>query len=681
VGRRARIVVEEPRAQTPDPFVRDLADAVTSPESELLAGATSFKDFPLSDRERPWDAAAAKSRWASSNGIGGDSENWSRYHTGFFWYDGENAETVGAHKLPFVDVIDGTATAVWRGVTAAAGVMRGARGGAQIPSSDTGAVQGHIGRYYAKARAKYDDPEIKVPWESAADEEEAAVKPQVLESHVHLHFDGQGVTLVPPPSTAPKNGELDVDLPPELQPQEARPRRRPTPNSPAVDSGRRASQVRWEAVFAPEGRMTDDGRIFAPNSISWRELPLSLMAMLETDEGHKGAQLAGRIDRIWRDEKAGLIRAEGVFDDNEFGQEIARLVGDRTLTGNSVDLAVRSYEIGSRADYVDEDGNWIGDEARAAPDDEGEPDLLDILFGDDVEEPVFVVRDAVIGMSTVCPFPAFAEAEIGLAADGRAFRAEMVGPTTLRWIVWVKDAVELAEGLTAAAAGLAPVAPPAAWFSDPELAELTPVTVTDEGRVYGHAAAWESCHIALPGCTVAPTSDCEYAYFHLKEVVTEEGDRVPCGTVTLDTGHADRHLGQQDATRHYDDTGTAVADVVVGEDEYGIWFSGALDPDVDAAKARRLRGSVLSGDWRRIEGNLELVALLAVNVPGFPVPRPRALVAAGEEGAEVLSLTAAGIHDGRTPADLTDEQRARLAALSARASGGLEGLAALARRA
>jgi hypothetical protein len=35
--------------------------------------------------------------------------------------------------------------------------------------------------------------------------------------------------------------------------------------------------------------------------------------------------------------------------------------------------------------------------------------------------------------------------------------------------------------------------------------------------------------------------------------------------------------------------------------------------------------SDVSGDWRRIGGNLELVAVLAVNVPGFPKIRVREL--------------------------------------------------------
>ena len=54
---------------------------------------------------------------------------------------------------------------------------------------------------------------------------------------------------------------------------------------------------------------------------------------------------------------------------------------------------------------------------------------------------------------------------------------------------------------------------------------------------------------------------------------------------------------------------------------------------------RALRASPLSGDWRAAAGGLEMVAVLAVNTPGFPVPRPAALVASGA----VVSLTAAGM--------------------------------------
>mgnify|MGYP003423519630 FL=1 len=76
--------------------------------------------------------------------------------------------------------------------------------------------------------------------------------------------------------------------------------------------------------------------------------------------------------------------------------------------------------------------------------------------------------------------------------------------------------------------------------------------------------------------------------------------------------------------------------VRAGEDDHGIWVVGTLVDDLAPKAIATLRRSPLSGDWRRIGGGLELVAALAVNVPGFPIPRaatragvPVALIAAG----------------------------------------------------
>jgi hypothetical protein len=94
------------------------------------------------------------------------------------------------------------------------------------------------------------------------------------------------------------------------------------------------------------------------------------------------------------------------------------------------------------------------------------------------------------------------------------------------------------------------------------------------------------------------------------------------------------------ATRaHYDNTGTAVADIAAGEDQFGIWYNGSLQPDIDDVAVRRLRGSALSGDWRGIGGHYELVAALAVNTPGYSIRRPQARVASGRP----LAMVAAGM--------------------------------------
>jgi hypothetical protein len=126
------------------------------------------------------------------------------------------------------------------------------------------------------------------------------------------------------------------------------------------------------------------------------------------------------------------------------------------------------------------------------------------------------------------------------------------------------------------------------------------------------------------------------------------------GVITLGTLHAGQKLNGKAALSHYENTGAAVADVAAGEDIHGIWISGALRPTVTEKEMRELRGAALSGDWRRINGNLELVAALAVNTPGFPVIRASAFVA---EDGEQMSLVAAGalVAEVEEPAELLEE--------------------------
>jgi hypothetical protein len=185
-------------------------------------------------------------------------------------------------------------------------------------------------------------------------------------------------------------------------------------------------------------------------------------------------------------------------------------------------------------------------------------------------------------------------------------------------------------------AGMIPVTPPKDWFDNPKLKKPTALTVTDDGQVYGHIAAWHVDHIGMSYGTRPPRSKSSYAYFHTGAVRAEDGTDVPVGQLTLAGGHASLEASASEAVRHYDDTASAVADVHAGEDAYGIWVSGALRPGTTPEQIRALRASAPSGDWRPIKGALELVAICQVNVPGFPIARAR--VASGQ----VMALVAAG---------------------------------------
>jgi hypothetical protein len=185
--------------------------------------------------------------------------------------------------------------------------------------------------------------------------------------------------------------------------------------------------------------------------------------------------------------------------------------------------------------------------------------------------------------------------------------------------------------------------PPMGWFDDPHLIEPSPITVTEEGRVYGHLARWDTCHVGISGvCTVAPHSVSDYAYFRTGYVLTDDGP-VPTGTLTLGKdeigGHADKYANAAATIAHYDNTGYGVAYVAAGEDDHGIWVAGCVAPGTTSDQIIKMRASALSGDWREIGGNLELVAALHVNVQGFPIPHPSLAASGGRQ----VSLVAAGI--------------------------------------
>lgn len=410
----------------------------------------------------------------------------------------------------------------------------------------------------------------------------------------------------------------------------------------AVQQGR---PVGWISDIAFEGVAAIDGRFIVRDALSWRDLPLTLMAMtVNSGQGHVGSYVAGRIEQLSKhnDNMEGealpegvvAVRGTGVFDtQGENGAEVARLVGDETLRGISVDM--HADEIAFR----DPDTGELLD-----PEQMDEEQLAQAFFGD--LQPAFV--KATIVAATVCPTPAFDDARISLVASSNGTR--LVRFTTTFELQQPAEPV-----LTAAAVRRAP----RSWFSHPEAAQPTPLTITPEGHVYGHAFLWNSCHTGYAGrCVTPPRSASNYAYYMTGELETLEGERVTVGNIAMQTGHADLGASWSAAKSHYDNTGTVVADVVIRDGKLGGWICGALR-DVPAVVRDELAAcGKLSGDWRGINGKHEMIGLLAVNVAGYPVPRPAAsLVAAveGEEEDELLALVAAGQFD-RNGSELSDEQ-------------------------
>lgn len=391
-------------------------------------------------------------------------------------------------------------------------------------------------------------------------------------------------------------------------------------------------------LVIPEEVESGDGRIFEKDSINLRDLPLPLLWQIKTGEGHNGSVVVGKIEKMERVD-GGIGNAYGVFDNGEFGKEAERLVRGKFLRGVSADLD--QFE-------ADEEG----------------PEKPDTSDEGKISNGRIKIKKARVMAVTLVPKPAFQECQIQMLGNEKDQEDEVVPDGVYVDSMEGRDALALiACGIVA---GVIPTTPPAEWFENPKLKHATPLSIGDDGRVFGHIAAWNIDHIGMAFGTKPPRSRSNYAYFHTGVVRTEDGTDVPVGQLTLAGGHASLEASAQEAVRHYDDTASAIADVHAGEDAYGIWVAGALRPGTTAEQIRALRASAPSGDWRPIKGQLELVAVCQVNVPGFPIARAR--VASGQ----VMALVAAGATTlAKMKDDPVKELNDRIARLEAKESDSL----------
>jgi 2'-5' RNA ligase len=445
----------------------------------------------------------------------------------------------------------------------------------------------------------------------------------------------------------------------------------------------------WTGPLVVEGIETGDGREFAVGSLDFAPVPAPLSWAKENLGEHMGSVVVARIDQMWRDPaNAAVIQGRGVFNlDSPEGLEAYRQVQAGFLKGVSVDVdSVKDADV----EYV-----YAPDDGMSDAEDEG-GSLMDLFAA---PEKMIFHKGRIRG-ATLVALPAFVEAEIKLT-DGTmvvpmdsapASGAPQVGyaltelghacgdsidatacavgvgrllsdaglrlnmaqrrgayehlRTHLESVGLTPQPFELdalsddVRALVSSATVTDYPAPPGEWFEEPRLSAPTPLTITDDGHVFGHAALWDTCHTSFADACTTPPREGQHVYYRLGEVVTAEGARVAVGSLTLGTGHAPTFgIDPRRAAEHYDNTGTCVADVASGEDEHGIWVSGALRSGLTPSRVQELRGAKLSGDWRRIGGEMRLIALLAVNTPGFGVPRLRTEMSGGRQ----LSLVAAGI--------------------------------------
>lgn len=494
------------------------------------------------------------------------------------------------------------------------------------------------------------------------------------------------------PETLTAGGDMPEDEITEVAPEEV--------NTPIEDIS-----VNWYGVITVEDTRSGDGRKFAANSMLTRPLPLPLTWQRTSADGHDGSVTVAKIERLTRVGKE--IRGAGSFIVNAEADEVVGLLGEFGRYGVSVDADDVEFELDEEAEEI------VFTKSRAcsasivsipafaeayvslgdAPDDffDGGEDLA--TEGPDAEDEALVASTSFAPGTQDGPGwlthpvdtdrlrdywtkgPGAAKIAWGTPGDFNRCRlllAEYVKPQHLAGYCANrhKDALgfwpgehhsleapaddEMAPAVSVVASAAAAIEAPHEWFTDPQFTEKTHFTVTKEGEVFGHIATWDTCHGKFTDqCVLPPRSMTNYAHFATGQVLTDKG-LVNTGpiTVALDEkqrAHAPDRLRMRPAVAHYENTCAAVADVAVGEDQFGIWAHGWVRPGATPEQIAALRASDVSGDWRLspTTNSMEMIAALAVNSGGFHTPR----VAAAIENGQQISLVAAGY----LPADKEQE--------------------------
>ena len=173
-------------------------------------------------------------------------------------------------------------------------------------------------------------------------------------------------------------------------------------------------------------------------------------------------------------------------------------------------------------------------------------------------------------------------------------------------------------------AAVAPLKPPREWFDTPEADGPHRMTYADDGQVYGHLAAWGTCHVGFQGGAftecVQPRAPRPTTRSSISGSCKQTREHVPVGKITYATGHAPMSADLEGAHGTMTTPETSAPTSEHRNGRHGIWVAGALRSDLRAEHLRDLRANPPSGDWRLYASSLELVAALAVPVPGFPIP-------------------------------------------------------------
>ena len=336
-----------------------------------------------------------------------------------------------------------------------------------------------------------------------------------------------------------------------------------------------------DALFAVTGVPTDDRRMLVDGiELKMRDFPMPLLWQEKTGDGHRGSVGIGVIESMTCEN--GEVRGSGYLLNNDNAAKALDLIA-HGVANPSIDMADATGILA----YAD------GTEVTEDNFDETKPMFEAYTRG-------------TITAATIVSIPAFGQTRLALNSEREA---RLTG---------------LEDAVVAAARYEQPIYDPILFAdADPNLLSTHRLKIDpDTGHVYGFIARWTDQHRSVGlGNIRPPRSVTNYEHFHTSPgVQLSDGRTLPVGRLTVGIGHAPtRGVSAAAAQAHYDNVDACWAIGRVSEHRLGLYFSGVVAPWASPEKVQMGLASPVSGDWRPIgpHRNLELVAVLSVNTPGF----------------------------------------------------------------
>lgn len=559
----------------------DMDEEMAGGITTLAGGTQTFSvhgdmNLPIADRDYDWDGGAAADRVFEHFTKGGDKVDADGVAKAFLWRnDDMPAEEKGAWGLGFADIVGGTLMLIPRGLAAAAG----GHGIGQIEGLNTeeiDTVKRKICQGYARVQEKFDD------WPDC-----------------------------------PHSGDRKVESGPANPPKDRRDRSDRERALAAAAEIVENPGIPIEGIIAIEGTPSGDGRMLERGSVQWDDAVLPVPLIWDRQEGDHTGMTVGAIAEVWRDGDEiwgrGWLSASQDPETRAAVQRVSELFNEGAV-GNSVALDHVDVELRVKKSAIlgSEDTLLPDDPADLEEDENGYATLGRMMSDDALEVTTSArLRHVAIVDTAALTGEAASKVKLRLVNPAEDEVVEIAASGTLRIVEFEVDKEAFMDPQFGA-----PGNDDRLRFDPHSNRWSVPVTVEDDGRVYGHIAPWGICLRGRPDrCITPPNAD--LGGFMRNRAPLAGGLRT--GTIVVAGSHCATGVGAAQATQHYDKTGRAVADVAVGVDAYGIWFAGRLRPGASDEDIYAFKSSDVSGHWEvGKNGEMTLCGLPAVNVGGFP---------------------------------------------------------------